>query len=133
MSKPTAGPAPISRLRRCALLALVLLAPAAIPAATATASPRALAATHNCSLPKYTGLGYFTSLSVSGTSCANSDKVAVAYYHCRLKHGAAGTCHSSVLGYSCHEKRQSIPTEVDGRVTCTKGSATVVHTFQQDV
>ncbi len=140
MSKPPAASHPISRCWRGALVALALLAPAALPAATASAaSPRALAATHSCSLtrnghqePKYPGLGYFTYLSVSGTSCSNGDKLIVAYYHCRLKHGASGTCHSTVLGYTCHEKRESIPTEIDARVTCKRDSATIVHNFQQD-
>jgi len=85
-----------------------------------------------CSVPKYPGLGYFTSLTVSGTSCATGDKLAFAYYHCRIRSGPAGRCHSVVLGYSCREQRNSIPTEIDARVTCRKGSATVVHTFQQD-
>ena len=35
--------------------------------------------------------------------------------------------------HACHEKRNSIPTEIEARVTCTRGSATVVHTYQQDL
>lgn len=100
-------------------------------AAPASARPQAVAA-RACSLPKYPGLGYFTSLSVTGTSCATGEKLIFAYYHCRTRSSKAGTCHSSINGYSCREVRRSIPTEIDARVTCRRGSATIVHTYQQD-
>jgi hypothetical protein len=111
------------------------LALAASPATvtTSAAGPVAHEATHNCSTPKYPGLGYFTSLSVSGTSCSTGSKVAIAYYHCRIRHGAAGRCSGGVLGFSCSERRNSIPTEIDARVTCRRQHATVIHTFQQDI
>ncbi len=131
MSTTRNRPAPISAARRCALLPVALLALAALPAGTAAAA-RAHAA-HYCSTPKYPGTGYFTSLTVSGTSCSTGDKLIVAYYHCRLHHGARGTCHSTVLGYSCKEIRKSIPTEIDAKVTCKRGSATIVHYYQQDL
>lgn len=111
--------------------ALLTLSPAVVATATAGASPAAHVA-RTCSLPKYPGLGYFTSLSVSGTSCSTGDKLVFAYYKCRTHSGRKGTCHSSVLGFSCHEVRRSIPTEIDARVTCKHGTATVIHTYQQD-
>jgi hypothetical protein len=92
--------------------------------------PAAHAAT--CHVPKYPGSGYFTSLSVKHTSCSTGRKLALAYYHCRLRHGVKGRCTRRVLHYSCKEKRQSIPTEIDARVTCTRGSRRVVHTYQQN-
>src|SRR4051794_24791561 len=70
-----------------------------------------------CTVPKYPGSGYFTSLTVTRTTCPTGRKVALAYYRCRIKHGPAGRCHRDVLGFSCHEIRQSIPTEIDARVT----------------
>jgi hypothetical protein len=115
-----------------ALLAILALAAAAPLASTASASPRARSA-RSCPTPRYPGDGYFTSLSVSNTSCRNGSKVAVAYYRCRLRHGKAGRCRSRVLGYRCSEVRHSIPTEIVGRVTCTLGRARVVHTYQQNV
>ena len=111
-----------------ALLSVVV---ALAVAAGASASPIASAAAA-CTPPKYPGSGYFTSLSVRHTSCATGRKVTLAYYHCRLRHGVKGRCTSRVLGYSCREKRQSIPTEIDARVTCTRGSRRVVHTYQQN-
>ncbi len=111
------------------LLTLAMLASST--SAQAGSEPSAKAA-QTCSVPKYPGLGYFTTLSVSGTSCGTGDKLIFAYYRCRLVHGKAGTCHTSVLGFSCHEQRNSIPTEIEARVTCRKGRETVVHTFQQD-
>jgi hypothetical protein len=108
-----------------ALLALAVgLAPAAGPAVAAGSRP--------CQPPKYPGLGYFTSLTVSGVTCATGGKVAVAYYHCRLRGGhASGHCFGKVDGYACTEHRMSIATEIDARVTCRRGRLTVVHTYQQ--
>jgi hypothetical protein len=125
---PVTGP----RIRLLAAPVVCLgLAALALSGTAAVASPVARAA-RNCSLPRYPGLGYFTSLSVSGTSCATGAKVAVAYYHCRTRSGVAGRCHGGVLGYKCSEHRNSIPTEIDARVTCTRGHATVIHTYQQN-
>lgn len=102
-------------------------------AAAAPAVTRPVAnAARTCSAPAYPGSGYFTSLSVSHTSCATGRKVARAWYFCRIAHGPAGRCHRRVLGYSCHETRQSIPTEIDARVRCRRGVRRVTHTYQQD-
>ncbi|HYM54673.1 MAG TPA: hypothetical protein VES97_04880 [Solirubrobacteraceae bacterium] len=122
-----------SRRRRSLWLALPLIATVlALGAATPASGRGSAAVTRTCSVPKYPGLGYFTSLSVSGTSCATGDKLVLAYYRCRTRSGPAGTCHSTVLGYTCHEQRNSIPTEIDARVVCRRRSATVVHTYQQN-
>ncbi len=115
----------MSRRTRSAVIAAI------VSVAIVAAAPAAHA-TKRCKSPTYPGLGYFTSLSVTGTSCATAGKVAVAYYRCRLKHGVKGRCRSKVLGYTCSEKRNSIPTEIDARVTCRKGSRRVVHTYQQN-
>lgn len=107
---------------------------AAFAALTIAAAVLATAAHagRSCTPPKYPGNGYFTSLKVSNTSCSTGKKVVLAWYHCRTKHGRAGSCHQRVLGYSCKEKRVKIPTEYDARVTCRKGKATVIHTYQQN-
>jgi hypothetical protein len=89
-------------------------------------------AAQSCAPPKYPGSGYFTSLKVDNTSCATGRKVALEWYHCRTKHGKAGYCHERVSGFSCHEKRVTIAIEFDARVTCHRGTATVVHTYQQN-
>jgi hypothetical protein len=102
-----------------------------VPAVPAAHRPAARAA-RACSVPHYPGSGYFTSLSVRHTSCSTGRKVALAYYRCRTAHGPAGRCHRDVLGYSCHETRQSIPTEIDARVRCRRGVRRVTHTYQQD-
>jgi hypothetical protein len=122
----------------CALSSGLALAVNTTPAtarplarASVTARPVARAASA-CKAPKYPGVGYFTSLSVTHTSCATGSKVAIAYYHCRVKHGLSGRCVGGVLGFRCSEKRVSIPTEIDARVTCRRHDETVVHTFQQD-
>lgn len=98
---------------------LVSLAPSAAEART-------------CSAPKYPGNGYFTSLSVSGTSCATGRSVALAYYRCRVKNGVRGRCTTRVLRYSCSERRTSISTQFEARVTCRRGGARVVHSYQQN-
>jgi hypothetical protein len=115
-----------------ALVCLSLAALLAVAGATAAKAPVAHSA-RSCSPPKYPGSGYFTRLSVTGTSCSTGRRVAIAYYHCRLRHGKAGRCTSRVLGYSCRERRQSIPTEIDATVTCRRGSRKVVHSYQQNL
>jgi hypothetical protein len=111
-----------------AIVAVMALAWAGTPAGAGPVAHMG----RTCSVPKYPGLGYFTSLTVTGTSCATGDKLAIAYYKCRTRSGPAGRCTSSVLGFSCHEQRNSIPTEIDARVTCQRHNEKVVHTYQQD-
>jgi hypothetical protein len=114
------------------LLIATTVALAALAASgTAGASPDAHAA-KACQPPKYPGNGYFTSLNVKHTSCRTGRRVALAYYHCRTRHGKSGRCHHKVLHYRCQETRHSIPTEIDARVKCRRGSRVVVHTYQQN-
>jgi len=123
-----------SRLAACAGVTALAALAAAGPvgaAGPAGAGPVAQAA-KTCTPPRYPGSGYFTSLSVKGTSCRTGRRVALAFYRCRTKSGISGRCHRRVLHYRCSEKRNSIPTEIDGRVTCTHGRAKVVHTYQQN-
>jgi len=112
---------------------LVATSLAVLAAATSARAASPAPAVRSCPLPRYPGVGYFTSLTVSGTTCATGKRVAVAYYHCRTKHGAAGRCPIGVLGFRCSEHRVSIPTEIDARVTCVMGHERVIHTYQQDV
>jgi len=86
-----------------------------------------------CSEPSYPGSGYFTSLTVKRVRCRTGRKVALAHYRCRTKSGPRGRCAHKVLHYSCRERRNSIPTEIDGRVTCKRGARTVIYTYQQNV
>ena len=111
----------MSRLAGLALLVLALFvaAPGAAQAAT-------------CTPPKYPGSGYFTSLKVTKVSCTTGKSVALAFHKCRTKHGISGRCASKVKGYSCRESRQTISTEIDGKVTCTYGSRKVSLTYQQN-
>jgi hypothetical protein len=112
-----------------ALLSVVV---ALAVAAGASASPIA-SASKTCTPPKYPGSGYFTSLSVSGTSCSTGASLAKSYYKCRTAHGLKGRCTKKVSGYSCKETRESIATEINARVTCKKGRATVKHSYQQNL
>ncbi|MEA2315653.1 MAG: hypothetical protein QOI03_2345 [Solirubrobacteraceae bacterium] len=126
---------PRDRARRSSALLGASLA--ALALALAAGGSQAAAGPHghqarSCHAPRYPGLGYFTSLTVSGVSCSTGSQVAVAYYHCRTRSGVSGRCHGRVLGYTCSEKRNSIPTEIDARVSCRSGGKTVTHTFQQN-
>ena len=116
---------------RALRIGLLLCATTLALAAAPTADAAVARSSANCTPPKYPGHGYFSSLSVSGVSCSTGRQLVLAVYHCRLKHGAAGHCRSTVMGFSCSERRQSIPTELDARVTCHRHSATVAHTYQQ--
>lgn len=108
-----------------ALLALAAVGPAGAAAPVAHQS-------RTCSPPDYPGSGYFTSLSVRGVSCAKGRRVTMAHYRCRTESGRAGRCHRRVLRYSCKENRQTIPSEIDSRVTCRRGSRRVTYTYQQN-
>lgn len=119
----------MSRIRWTAFS--VVLA-AMVMAASAMAGQSARAA-RTCPAPKYPGAGYFTTMSVKNVSCATGKKVVLAHYRCRVKHGRAGRCASKVQGYSCKETRMSIPTEIDGRVICRRGTRNVTYTYQQDL
>jgi hypothetical protein len=101
-------------------------------AAGASASPIASAST-TCTPPKYPGSGYFTSLSVTKTTCSTGSKIAKAYYKCRTAHGLSGRCVKKVSGYACQEKRRSTSVEIDATVTCKNGSKTVKHSYQQNL
>lgn len=84
-----------------------------------------------CKPPRYPGLGYFTSLTVTKTGCAAGNKLAIAYYQCRTRTGPTGRCKGGVLGFTCRENRNAISTEIDARVTCRRRNVRVVHTYQQ--
>ena len=114
---------------RIAIIATLFLA-VGVAAPAAQASTASLA--RSCTAPKYPGQGYFTSLVVTGTSCARGKSVALAYYRCRIKNGVKGRCVKRVLGFACTERRTSIPTEINARVTCRRGGAKVTHTYQQN-
>lgn len=103
----------------------------AAPAVAAGGLPTASAA-RACKAPDYPGQGYFTSLAVKRAGCRSGRKVTLAHYRCRTSSGRKGRCHRKVLGYACTEKRNSIPTEINSRVTCRKGATRVVYTYQQN-
>ena len=105
---------------------------AGLLAAIACALPATSRAATTCHPPKYPGSGYFLGLTVKGTSCATGRRLALAYYHCRLRHGVRGRCPGGVMGYTCSEHRVSIPTEIDARVTCHRGTRRIVHQYQQN-
>jgi hypothetical protein len=115
-------------LAATALLAMTALGP---PATNARTEPVARMA-GSCAVPRYPGSGYFTSLTVKGVSCTTGRKLVRAYYRCRTRTGKAGRCHSRVLKFRCTERRNSIPTEIDARVSCRRGAKRVTHTYQQN-
>ena len=112
-----------------------------ITAALATAAIMPLvgagpaAATKNCTPGAYPGSGYFTSLKVTGISCKGGQAVEKGHYRCRTKHGIQGKC-SSFNGWRCSERRPASgrnKVEYNAKVTCKKGSRTVVFTYQQNI
>ncbi len=115
------------RLRTLPLALLAALAVVAL-AGVGTASAK------GCSPAKYPGDGYFTSLSVNGTSCSAGRTVQRNHYRCRVRNGGKdGRCRSRVDGYSCSERRNRISTEINGRVSCRKGSRRISFTYQQNL
>ena len=114
------------------LFGVLIVAVALLGAGPSQAQPLASAA-KTCEPPAYPGDGYFASLHVKKVTCKTGRKLAMAYYRCRTKNGPAGKCHRRVLRFSCHEQRQSIPTELDALVTCTHGAKRVTHSYQQNL
>ena len=127
--------------RVAAAAAVVIAALAAMPVLSAAGAPRVgpapARAAGSCPLTasqqRHSGPTYLTSLSVTGTGCAQGLRVAQAYYRCRVRSGGAkGYCRSAVLGYRCSERRQGISIQFDSRVTCVNGRRRVLHTYTQD-
>lgn len=78
------------------------------------------------------GPTYVTLLRVTGTSCAGGKTLVRAFHRCRRSNGGvSGRCRTPVRGFACTEKRGSIPTQLSGKVTCTKGKVLVLHTYTQ--
>jgi hypothetical protein len=119
---------------------LVLIAALTLVAALASASTVSAAegpaanAARGCGVGNTRGYGptYLLKLSVSHTSCRNGKRLVRAYYNCRKSHGGRkGHC-SGVLGYRCSEHRfDKIPSQFSARVSCSKGSRHINHTYEQ--
>ena len=129
----------MSHLRLPRLPLLVALASLAALAALAVASRGADAsfitrASKTCPAPKYPGAGYFTGkIRVTNVTCTYARKFVVTHYRCRIRNGGVkGTC-TRVNDFRCRETRNSIPTEIQARVTCTRGAKRIVHTYQQNI
>ena len=92
-------------------------------------------AANTCTPPKYPGSGYFTGkIRVTNVSCTYAKRFVVAYYKCRIRNGGAdGRCRTRVMDFRCRETRNSIPTEIDARVTCNRGTQRIIHTYQQNI
>jgi hypothetical protein len=125
---------------RLPLALCALFVPVGLTVAGASADARPVA--HAAAKPKQCASGspgslrggYYLGLAVSGgATCASGRSVQTAYQNCRLKHGLAGRCTTKVLGYTCKERRQAIPTQVTAAVTCTSGKKHVAYTYQQNV
>ena len=84
------------------------------------------------SVERKLGPTYVTSLTATGTGCGAAKRLVKAFHACRKAHGGVkGRCTSTVQGYSCNERRSTIPTQFSSKVTCRKSGAKVVHTYTQ--
>ena len=125
-----------TRMSKLAVSAGIALTALAVTGGVAEASQPTLRASQSCTPPKYPGAGYFTGkIRVTNVSCSYGKRFVVEYYKCRTKNGSrpAGRCTTKVLGFSCTERRESIATEIDARVTCRRGTQSIVHTYQQNI
>jgi len=101
--------------------------------AAAVALP-STAAAHGCSIGDAGSYGttYVTSISVRHVTCAKGKRVIRAYHRCRRNSGGAdGRCHHRVLRFRCTERRTKGHGQFTAKVTCTRGSKTVRHTYTQ--
>ena len=118
------------------LAALCVLAVAALAAAQTSS-----AATRGCKAPKEpAGLngGYFTELRATNVSCRSARRLVLAYYKCRrARGGVRGTCNNRTVNrMRCKESRPASlqsDTQINARVTCTRGSRKVRHSYQQNL
>ena len=72
--------------------------------------------------PAYPGSGYFTSLKVSHVGCKAGRTVTLAHYRCRTENGARAAASGACAATAAPSARNSIPTEINSRVTCKKGA-----------
>ena len=103
-------------------------------AGSASAADPVTRSTRSCTAPKYPGAGYFTDkIRVTNVTCTYAKKFVVTFYRCRIRNGGADGVCKRVLNFRCTERRESIPTEIDARVTCTRGTQRIVHSYQQNI
>ena len=128
---------PQLRLTRIPMLAvLACLALTAFVVAESSAATQIQRATRSCTPPKYPGAGYFTGkIRATGVTCTYAKSFVLSYYRCRTNSGRnpAGRCRTRVREFRCTEVRETIPTEIDARVTCRRGTQKIVHTYQQNL
>ena len=125
----------LTRLPMLAVLACLALAALVVAESGAAATP-IQRATRSCTPPKYPGAGYFTGkIKATGVTCTYAKSFVLAYYKCRTNSGRnpAGRCRTRVREFRCTEVRETIPTEIDARVTCKRGTQKIVHTYQQNI
>ena len=82
------------------------------------------------------GASYVTSIEVAAVSCAQAEKVIIAYHRCRLSNGGAGgTCKSAVVGFTCTEgSRQEVPgVQYYASVDCRKGATEIKSAYTQNL
>ena len=95
-----------------AVAAVALISAVAVGSGSAspTAHTSAFSACNIDGKQKSMGASYVTSLKVQGVSCTKGEKVIKAYHQCRHNGGPAGSCGSTVLGFSCKDgKRVGVP------------------------
>ncbi len=127
-----------ARSTRFLIMLIALSSLAVVALVGAQSSP---AKTRGCKAPTSpAGLkgGYFTELRATKVSCVSARKLVKAYYNCRRKRGGIrGSCHNrTVNGLKCRESRPAklqLDTQINARVTCTKGSKKVRHSYQQNL
>ena len=128
--------------RLLALIAVLALALAALAAgcgggggSSGNTSSAALTSCDISGKQQNLGASYVTSIEVGQVSCAQAEKVVVAYHRCRLQNGGAGgTCKTAVEGFDCTEgSRQSVPgVQYNATVDCHKGDAEIKSTYTQN-
>ena len=139
------------------LLRAVVVSACFAVAGLVAAAP-ASAATYSCTPPKFPDTrngGYFggpngsKKIRVSGyskrTACAAGRAALRAHHSCRRKSGIRGRCSGKTIRFKLSGKTQRLrcterrdpdlqsPTEVNGSVTCKRGSKKVRFIFQQNI
>jgi len=145
----------LSRSRR---LVRAVVASACFAVAGLVAAAPSSAATYSCSPPSYPDTsngGYFSGpngskkIKVSGYSkrsaCRAGRAAVIAHHRCRRASGIKGRCSGKTIRFTLSGKTQRLrcterrnpdlqsSTEVNGAVTCSRGSKKVRFIFQQNL
>lgn len=138
------------RFARASMFCACIAVAGLVSAQPAMTKSKTKTKTHYCGdlsnkqTPKGLKGGYITSIKVVGryskksSACRSGRSLVLKYYKCRArKKSIKASCSGRTInGLKCRESRprdSQTDTEINARVTCTKGSKKIYHNYQQNL